>query len=146
MQTQTQTQRHHSKGKIMFARVSSVGLTLTLLCSGCMAEQAGHLYDMKTGRQSTLHVDSAVSSNGAVKTTLPDGAACEGQFSEISKENAERITKVPPMLTENSQASVAVMNCGPGRVLTCTLARRPMQQFSYGECQDQQGSEYSLIF
>jgi hypothetical protein len=130
----------------MIERVLSAGLTLAFVCSGCMAEQTGHLYDMKTGRQSNLHVDSAVSSNGAVKTTLPDGAACEGQFSEVSKENAERITKVPPMLTENSQASVAVMSCGGGRVLTCTLARRPMRQFSYGECQDQQGSQYSLIF
>lgn len=111
-----------------------------------MAEQSGRLYDMKTGQQTVVHVDSSRATNGGLKATLPDGAICEGQFSDLSVDNARRIVTSSAMLTENSQASVAVMNCGPGRVLKCTLARRPMQDFSYGECEDQSGSQYSLIF
>jgi hypothetical protein len=130
----------------MITRTFGVALLAALISAACMAEQSGRLYDMKTGRQSEVKVDSARSTNGIVKATLPDGAACEGQFSEVSQENAQRITSRPAMLTENSEASVAVMNCGPGRIVRCTLARRPMQLFSYGECQDQQGSQYSLIF
>jgi hypothetical protein len=50
------------------------------------------------------------------------------------------------MLTENSTASLALVDCGAGHVLKCTLASRKWDQFSYGECQDQQGTPYSLIF
>jgi len=118
----------------------------TLLVAGCAATQSGHLYDMKTGQQSVLHMDDPRSTNGNVSATLPDGASCQGQFSELSNENARQVTTVQPKLTENSVASVAVMQCGPGRVLRCTLARRPWHEFSYGECQDQQGAAYSLVF
>ena len=114
--------------------------------AGCMASQSGHLYDMKTGQASTLQMDAPDTSNGNVRGTLPDGASCEGSFSEVSVENARQVTTVAPKLTENSVASVAVMNCGPGRTLRCTLARRQWREFSYGECQDQRGTEYSLIF
>jgi hypothetical protein len=120
--------------------------SLVFLLAGCMGTQSGHLYNMRTGQSSTLQMHSPEYFNGTVKGTLPDGAACEGQFSQISIENARRVSTVTPTLTENSVASVAVMNCGPGRVLRCTLARREWQQFSYGECQDQQGTPYSLIF
>jgi hypothetical protein len=119
---------------------------LVFLLAGCMGTQAGHLYDMKTGQTSTIQIEAPEFSNGKVKGTLPDGASCEGQFSEVSRENARKITTVSPMLTENSVASAAVLNCGPGKVLRCTLARRQWREFSYGECQDQQGTEYSLVF
>jgi hypothetical protein len=120
--------------------------SLVIPLGGCMGNQTGHLYDMKTGKTSTLQMESPEYSNGSVKGTMPDGSACEGQFTQVSTENARRVSAVSPMLTENSLASVAVVNCGEGRVLRCTLARREWQQFSYGECQDQQGTPYSLIF
>ncbi len=120
--------------------------SLVLPLAGCMGTQAGHLYNMKTGQSSTVQMDPPQYSNGNVKGTLPDGSACDGQFSQISTENAQRVSTVAPTLTENSMASVAVLTCGAGRVLKCTLARREWEQFSYGECQDQQGTPYSLIF
>jgi hypothetical protein len=119
---------------------------LALLLGGCMGPQAGHLYNMKTGQASTLQLDAPARSSGNIRGTLADGAACDGQVSEVSIENARRVSTVAPMLTENSRASVAVMNCGANRVLRCTLARRESGRFSYGECQDQQGTEFSLIF
>jgi hypothetical protein len=120
--------------------------SLVFLLAGCMGTQAGHLYDMKTGQTSMIQMEAPEYSNGNVKGTLPDGASCDGHFSEVSTENARKITTVTPMLTENSVASVAVLNCGSGKVLRCTLARRQWHEFSYGECQDQQGAEYSLVF
>jgi hypothetical protein len=130
----------------MDTRKILVSTSLVLLLGGCMSTQAGHLYNMKTGQASTLQLDAPAYSNGSVKGILPDGAACEGQVSQVSTENARRVSTVAPMLTENSRASVAVMNCGANRVLRCTLARRESGQFSYGECQDQQGTQFSLIF
>jgi hypothetical protein len=130
----------------MITRNVQLWTGLVLLLGGCMGTQAGHLYNMKTGQSSTIQMASSLSSNGNVKGTLPDGSACDGQFSSISRENAQRVSTVSPTLTENSMASVAVMNCGAGRTLKCTLARREWEQFSYGECQDQQGTPYSLIF
>ncbi len=119
---------------------------VSMFVAGCAGSQSGHLYNMKTGEESVLHMDDPRSTNGHVSVTLPGGATCQGQFSEVSNENARQVTTVQPKLTENSVASVAVLNCGPGRVLRCTLARRPWHEFSYGECQDQQGTAYSLIF
>jgi hypothetical protein len=115
--------------------------------AGCMGSQAGHLYNLKTGQTSTINVEEvAFTSNGRVKGALPDGAACEGQFSKVSVENAQKVSTVAPMLTENSWASVAVLTCGPNRVLRCTIASREWSNLSYGECQDQQGGQYSLVF
>ncbi len=130
----------------MITRDVFLWTSLVLPLAGCMGTQAGHLYNMKTGQSSTLQMESSAQSNGNVKGTLPDGSPCEGQFSKVSTENAERVSTVSPTLTENSMASVAVLNCGAGRMLKCTLARREWEQFSYGECQDQQGTPYSLIF
>ena len=130
----------------MITRNVLLWTSLTFPLAGCMGTQAGHLYNMKTGQSSSLRMESAAEANGNVKGTLPDGSACEGQFSTVSKENAQRVSTVSPTLTENSMASVAVLTCGAGRVLKCTLARREWEQFSYGECQDQQGTPYSLIF
>ncbi len=117
-----------------------------LLLVGCMGTQAGHLYDMKTGQSSTIQLEAPEYSNGKLKGTLPDGASCDGQFSEVSTQDARKITLATPMLTENSVASVAVLNCGSGKVLRCNLARRQRSEFSYGECLDQQGATYSLVF
>jgi hypothetical protein len=130
----------------MITRNVLLWTSLVFPLAGCMGTQAGHLYNMKTGQSSSLRMESAAQANGNVKGTLPDGSACEGQFSTVSAENARRVSTVSPTLTENSMASVAVLSCGAGRVLKCTLARREWEQFSYGECQDQQGTPYSLIF
>src|SRR5512142_1293671 len=119
---------------------------LLFAANGCMGTQSGQLYNMKTGQKSSFEVDASPQSHGAVKGQLPDGSACQGQFSNVSTDNAQKIASGSPMLTENSTASVAVLDCGAGRVLKCTLASRQWDQFSYGECQDQQGTPYSLIF
>lgn len=130
----------------MFMRHVILWSSLVFPLAGCAGAQNGHLYNMKTGQASTLQMGSPRYANGNVKGTLPDGSSCEGQFNTLSVENAKSVSSVSPMLTENSVASVALMNCGAGRVLKCTLARREWEQFSYGECQDQQGTPYSLIF
>ncbi|HEY5956728.1 MAG TPA: hypothetical protein VIV60_09255 [Polyangiaceae bacterium] len=123
------------------------GVAVSLMLGGCMGSQSGHLYNLKTGQTSTINIEeAAMTSNGSVKGSLPDGASCEGQFSKVSIENAQKVSTVTPMLTENSWASVAVLTCGPNRVLRCTIASREWSNFSYGECQDQQGVQYSLVF
>ena len=131
---------------VMIMRHVILWTSFVLPLAGCAGTQNGHLFNMKTGQASTLKMGSPQYSNGNVKGSLPDGSTCEGQFSSVSVENAKSVSSVSPMLTENSVASVALMNCGAGRVLKCTLARREWEQFSYGECQDQQGTSYSLIF
>src|SRR5512142_1656203 len=97
--------------------LGSVGwMALLLVTGGCMGTQAGQLYNMKTGQVSTLQLDSPPSSNGAVKGNLSDGSTCQGRFSDISSEGVPKVASGAPMLTENSVASVAVVDCGPGRV------------------------------
>jgi len=113
--------------------------------SGCL-HQTGQLYEIKTGKMSSVSVDSPYASAGKVRGQLPGGKQCDGVFSLVSSENARRMTNFEIPFSDNADATVAVLQCSSGVVLHCTMARRPGSGFSYGECKDQQGVEYAMMF
>jgi hypothetical protein len=117
-----------------------------LLLGGCVGSQQAKLYNMKDGSASALVLDSPASSAGSVTGKLASGASCRGSFSELDPENAKKLAGPEMVFTENASASVAVLSCDSGTVLRCTLARRTGETFSYGECRDQGGAEYSMVF
>jgi hypothetical protein len=146
-QPQGRTSFVNQKGNNMQIERQPIWIVLCLLFGGCASTQSGHLYNMKTGQSSMINVEApAFTSNGSLRGTMPDGSQCQGQFSRVSVENARKVSSVTPVLTENSWASVAVLTCGANRTLRCTIASREWSNFSYGECQDQQGTPYSLVF
>jgi hypothetical protein len=118
------------------------------LTVGCVGTQRGQIYSMKDGRSSVVVAEHPSSSGGTLRASLPSGESCHGSFSEVDVPDAQRLGAgggtVP--LSANSAASIAVMNCGPNRVLRCTLARRYSEGFSYGACKDEGGNEFSLLF
>ena len=114
--------------------------------SGCALHQTGQLYEIKTGRTANVSVDSPYASAGKVHGQLPGGVQCDGGFSLVSPENARQMTKFEVPFSDNADATVAVMQCSSGVILRCTMARRPGSGFSYGECKDQQGVEYAMMF
>lgn len=114
--------------------------------SGCALHQTGQLYEIKTGRTANVSVESPNSSAGKVRGQLPGGTQCDGIFSLVSPENARQMTDFEIPFSDNADATVAVMQCSTGVVLRCTMARRPGSGFSYGECRDQQGVEYAMMF
>lgn len=114
--------------------------------SGCALHQTGQLYEIKTGRATNVSVDSPYASAGKVRGQLPGGTQCNGMFSLVSPENARQMTNFEVPFSDNADATVAVMQCSSGVVLRCTMARRPGSGFSYGECKDQQGVEYAMMF
>jgi len=114
--------------------------------SGCALHQSGQLYEIKTGRASIVSVDAPYASAGKVRGQLPGGAQCDGTFSLVSPDNARQMTDFAVPFSDNADATVAVMQCATGVVLRCTMARRPGSGFSYGECKDQQGAEYAMMF
>jgi hypothetical protein len=114
--------------------------------AGCAFHQTGQLYEIKTGRTTNVSVDSPYASAGKVHGQLPGGVACDGIFSLVSPENARQMTDYQVPFSDNADASVAVMQCGSGQVLRCTMARRPGSGFSYGACKDQKGVEYAMMF
>lgn len=114
--------------------------------SGCALHQSGQLYEIKTGRAANVSVDSPYASAGKVRGALPGGTPCNGIFSLVSPENARQMTNYQIPFSDNADATVAVMQCSSGVVLRCTMARRPGSGFSYGECKDQQGVEYAMMF
>lgn len=117
-----------------------------VVVSGCGLHQSGQLYEIKTGRTANVAVDSPYASAGKVRGQLPGGSACEGSFGLVSSENAREMTNFELPFSDNADATVAVMNCASGIVLRCTMARRPGSGFSYGECKDQSGVEYAMMF
>lgn len=114
--------------------------------SGCALHQTGQLYEIKTGRATHVSVDSPYASAGKVQGQLPGGGQCDGVFSLVSPENARQMTNFEVPFSDNADATVAVMQCSSGVVLRCTMARRPGSGFSYGECKDQRGVEYAMMF
>jgi hypothetical protein len=104
------------------------------------------MYSMKDGSTAALVVDSPEASAGSVTGKLSTGASCHGSFSSLDPANAKQLANPGMIFTENASASVAVLSCDSGTVLRCTLARRTGETFSYGECRDQGGAEYSMVF
>ena len=125
-----------------------VYLTLigSLLLGGCFGSQQAQMYNMKDGSTSTLVVDSPGASAGSISGKLASGGSCHGSFSTLDPANAEKLASPEMMFTDNATASVAMLSCESGKVLRCTLARRTGESFSYGECRDQGGTEYSMVF
>lgn len=124
----------------------SFSLIGSLLLGGCMASQQAKLYNMKDGSSATLLVDNPGASAGSVSGKLASGAACRGSFSELDPVNARKLSSSEVVFTDNALASVAVLSCDSGTVLRCTLARRTGESFSYGECRDQAGAQYDMVF
>lgn len=129
-------------------RVAPVLAGFALLLGGCAGTQRGQIYSMKDGRSSVVVAEHPCSSGGALRASLPSGESCQGSFSEVAVPDVQRLGKgagtVP--LSANSEASIAVLNCGESHVLRCTLARRSTEGFSYGACKDEGGNEFSLLF
>jgi len=116
------------------------------LLGGCAGSQQARMYSMKDGSASTLVVDGPGASAGAVTGKLANGASCHGSFSTLDPVNAKKLASPEMLFSDNAVASVAVLSCDSGTVLRCTLARRSGESFSYGECRDQGGAEYSMVF
>jgi hypothetical protein len=129
--------------KITTLSVLALGAFTTF---GCALHQSGQLFEMKTGRASSVSVDSPYASAGKLHGQLPNGVSCDGVFSLVSPENARQITDQAVPFSDNADASIAVMQCGSGQILRCTMARRPGSGFSYGDCKDQTGVEYAMLF
>jgi len=130
----------------MNPKVLYLALIGSVLLGGCACAQQAKLYNMKDGSASALVVDNPGASAGAVSGKLASGAACHGSFSTLDSANAQKLSSAEVIFTEGAVASVAVLSCDSGTVLRCTMARRGGESFSYGECHDQGGAEYSMVF
>ena len=130
----------------MNSKLIYLALVTSVLAASCAGSQQAKLYSMKDGSASALVVDSPGASAGSVSGKLASGATCHGSFSTLDPANAQRLSSAEVLFTENAVASVAVLSCDSGTVLRCTMARRGGEAFSYGECKDQGGAEYSMVF
>jgi len=130
----------------MYRKFGYLIVTGCVLLSGCVGSQQAQMYSMKDGSAATLVVDHPCASAGSVSGKLANGASCRGSFSTLDPANAKKLASPEMVFTENASATVAVLSCDSGTVLRCTLARRTGETFSYGECRDQGGAEYSMVF
>jgi hypothetical protein len=109
-------------------------------------KQTGRLYEMQTGRASTLSVEDAEYSSGRLHGSLPDGVRCDGAFGLVTTENARELSAPDILLSDNADSSIAVLRCASGAILRCALTGRSGAGFSYGACRDQRGFEYAVLF
>jgi hypothetical protein len=138
--------RTGAPARAQLARLVAVIVVLFPSVVGCARTQQGRVYSMADGRTSLVVVERPFGGNGSLRTALPDGEICSGDFSEVAFSDVAGMAACNVPLTDNAEAGIAVLTCRTGNVLRCTLARRYDDGFSYGACKDQRGAEYNLMF
>lgn len=100
---------------------------VVLVPPGCSAARTARIYDVSTGRASTIDIDRKWDAGGSLSGVLPSGERCKGSFGDISGNKS------------------AVLDC-EGRVIECSLAAREMTDVGFGLCHDANGAEYAMFF
>lgn len=118
-------------------------LLIPLLGLACSTQQEGRLYSLKDGRATPIVIQTH-SANGTLQGSLPSGEACTGDVASVT-DDAPGVEETPSV-GRNAERGVVVLACGNGDVLRCVLARRLGEGFSYGDCKDQHGVEYAMMF
>jgi len=117
-----------------------------LLAGGCAGTQQARTFNMNDGSAATLTIAGPGASAGSVTGKLASGASCHGSFSASDARSAKPLASSEMRFTESARTSVAELSCDTGAVLRCAFAGRTGESFSYGECRDQAGAAYALVF
>lgn len=117
-----------------------------LLVLACTRTQQGRVYSLQDGHSARVTARRPFGGGGTLDAELPDGRRCSGPFRPVPVGSVASLGACQVPLTENAEASVALLTCGAGGVLRCTLARRYDDGLSYGACEDGRGARYDVVF
>ncbi|MBX3233585.1 MAG: hypothetical protein KIT84_11315 [Labilithrix sp.] len=106
--------------------------------------QEGRLYrhDVAAVSRFTIENTSAASANASAE--LADGTRCEGRVSRTDR--ADNARSVDSDSDATTDAGVAVLVCRSNAVLRCRLVHRIAETYAFGECADQYGVRYTVVF
>jgi len=106
--------------------------------------QEGRLFRQDIAAVSRFHVADASAQSTDVFAELSGGTTCRGR---ISRTDAVDMSVGPAEdRTVTSDGGVGVLVCSSNTVLRCRLVHRYANSYAYGECTDQSGVKYTVVF
>ncbi len=124
--------------------VVGLGVLATLSSSCLETAQEGRLFRQDAPAVSKLHIASAAAPSTDAFAELADGATCRGR---ISRTDAADMALSPDSESSaTSDGAVGVLICSSNLVLRCRLVHRHAESYAYGECADQRGVKYTVVF
>ena len=118
-----------------------LGLLALLVGVGCHASTQSARTEQHARWSAVMKVDPS-DRGGSLQGTLPNGEACKGTFGEMVTARAA----APGDAKSTDERSLAILLCGRDRVLRCTFVRGSERTFSFGQCRDQLGDAYDMVF
>lgn len=111
---------------------------------GCAVPQEGRLYRTDVVAVSRFRIANASALSTDAYAELSDGTACEGRVSRTDL--ADNAISPESESNATTDRSIAVLICRSRTVLRCKLVHRIADAYAFGECADQDGVKYTVIF
>lgn len=113
--------------------------------SGCMhSSQEGRLFRHDVAAESRFHIANASAASTDAFAELADGTTCKGRISRTDA--ADNALSPESESNANSDGGVGALVCSSKAVLRCRLIHRRAESYAYGECTDQNGVKYTVVF
>jgi hypothetical protein len=120
---------------------TTFGVTALIGCSP-PATQEGRLYRLDVPSVSRFTVRNAAATSSEISVEM-DGLTCQGR---VSRTDAADSSVSPESQTNaTSDGGVGMVICG-AKVLHCQFVHRLAESYAYGECADQNGGKYTVLF
>lgn len=110
----------------------------------CAVPQEGRLYRLDSGGVSRFRIANTWSPSSEVEAELADGTPCRGR---VARTGPPAPIVDPAAEVPETNRGLAVLVCqSKAVVLKCHLLHHIDGSYSFGECADQQGLKYTLLF
>ena len=120
-----------------------VALAITVI--GCTPTvQEGRLFRHDVAAVSRFRIANASAQSTDVTADLVDGTSCKGRVSRT--DNADHSVSPEAESMGCTDGGVGVLVCASNAVLRCRLVHRQAESYAYGECIDQSGVKYMVVF
>jgi hypothetical protein len=118
-------------------------LLATPLALGCAMPQEGRLYQLDSGLVSRFRIVNTWSPSSEVEAELTDGSSCRGR---VARTGPGAPILDPATAVPETDRGLAILVCRSSTVLKCHLLHHIDGNYSFGECVDQRGVKYAVLF
>jgi hypothetical protein len=126
-------------------KIGALGIgALAFEVVACVTQQEGQLYRQDAPGVSRIHVANASAESTEVFAELSDGTTCNGRIART--DSADSSFAPESEISATSDGAIGVLVCRSKAVLRCRLVHRMATSYAYGECVDQHGAKYTVVF
>jgi hypothetical protein len=120
-------------------------VALVAAVPACARAQDGQLYRHDLAAVARFHIVDANAEGSPASAELFDGTQCVGHVSRGRAPSAPTDAHALPPRPD-VETGRAILRCTASAFLECALTYRLMGGVAYGDCVDQRGAKYTLVF